>query len=406
MGVQKSDALAKILGIGKSLRARLGLGAFLVWTMLCLTVSLTPDPNPPVVCPEGGINDLETFRIVVSRVRGGESFYDATQDVFRARNYPTRSVFNWRTPFYAWFLGRVTGDQLGRWLLIVGVVLVILLWCRELLSDCGLVWGSVGGLLLVGSMGWAFGDKMFLFTELWAAMLIGLSLAAMRRGWTPVGILAGLAAVFYRELAVPYAVVACGLAAWRGRREAITWLVGLLVYVAFMTWHASIIHVRLTEADQMLAGGWVRFGGIRFLLATTQTNLFLMPLPLWVTALFLAGACLGLTSMKGEVGLLAGLTGLAYLGAYSVVGNPFNYYWGFIDAPLLALSVAYAPEALKGLVLRSFPRCLDTGNIEEAGRGPGASRCASGGGAGNAPGGEQAQESDTPQPRGVADQVN
>lgn len=346
-----------------AVRARVGLGVFLGWTLLCLAVSLSRDPNPPFVPPDGATSDLDVFRLVVHRVRDGESFYDATQTEFRSHGYPTRSPFNWRTPCYAWFLGRTTGDELGRWLLMVGVVTVIVLGYRDLVTDCGLVPGSVGGVLLVGATAWGFGGQTFLFTELWAAMLITLSIVSLRRGWTAVGVAAGLVAVFYRELAVPYAAVALGLAAWRGRRrEAAAWGLGLLAYAAFFAWHASVIQARLTDADKVLEGGWVRFGGIRFLLETAQTNVFLMPLPLWVTALFLATACLGLAGMRGPSGSLVGLAGLVYLAAYSVVGNPFNFYWGFVDAPLLAIGVAHAPATLRGLIPAAFPRPATLGH--------------------------------------------
>ncbi len=72
--------------------------------------------------------------------------------------------------------------------------------------------------------------------------------------------------------------------------------------------HAHAVLGRITPADQAIAGGWVRFGGLRFLLATAQTNLFLMPMPLWCTGVFLPLAVLGLASWRGEPGRRVGLT--------------------------------------------------------------------------------------------------
>jgi hypothetical protein len=187
-------------------------------------------------------------------------------------------------------------------------------------------------------------------------MLIMLSTGALRRGRTALGVGLGVFAVFYRELALPYAVVALAVALWGGRkREAVAWGVGLASFAVFMASHASVVHGRITDADQALEGGWLRLGGVRFLLQTAQTNVFLMPRPIWVTALFLPTSCLGLAAMRGEAGARAGLTGAIYLAAFGVVGNPFNFYWGFVDAPLLAMGVAYAPGALRGLVDDAFP---------------------------------------------------
>jgi hypothetical protein len=132
------------------------------------------------------------------------------------------------------------------------------------------------------------------------------------------------------------------------------WAVGLLMFVAFMTYHAAQVHARLTAADVALPGGWVRFGGLRFLLTTAQTNIFLMPLPLWCTALYLPASVLGMTAGRGESAIRVGVTTGLFLAAFSVVGNPFNFYWGFIEAPLLAIGIAAAPAALAQLVTTAF----------------------------------------------------
>jgi hypothetical protein len=335
--------------------ARWTLGALAAWTILCVWVAATPDPNPPFVPPPGATSDLDVFRRVVLRVGAGESFYSATQDEFRSHGYPTRSVFNWRTPCYAWLFGRVTGEELGRALLIVGVLIAVVTGCRDLVTDCGLAAGSIGGVMLVGATAWCFGGETFLFTELWAGMMIVLSLGALRRGFKGLGVLIGVLAMFQRELAAAYVLASLGLALWEGRRkEAAGWAAGLALFALFMAWHASVVASRITPVDQAFPGGWVRFGGMRFVLATTQTNVFLMSPPLWVTALYLPIACLGLAGMRGEWGRRASLAAAVYLAAFAVVGNPFNFYWGFITAPLLAIGLGHAPGELRRLADAAF----------------------------------------------------
>jgi flagellar biosynthesis protein FliR len=103
-----------------------------------------------------------------------------------------------------------------------------------------------------------------------------------------------------------------------------------------------------------MAQGWVRFGGVRFLLATSQANVFLMGLPLWCTAIYLPTAVLGLAAWRGTTGRRVGLTIGLYLLTFTVVGAPFNFYWGFVFAPLLALGLAQAPNALSRLVEDAF----------------------------------------------------
>jgi hypothetical protein len=173
---------------------------------------------------------------------------------------------------------------------------------------------------------------------------------------------AGLAALFFRELALPYCAIALALA-WRHRRRAEwrTWLAGFALYGLFLTFHALAVARRLTPADRP-AAGWVQFGGTAFLLATCRMNAFLFSLPSWASALYLPLAVLGLGGWRGETGCRLGLTAAVYLAAFAVVGQPFNNYWGLLPAPLLPFGFASAPAAVRdltrvarGRVSRSLP---------------------------------------------------
>lgn len=362
--------------LSRTWAARFALTSLVLATLGCVIVSQTPDPTPPFVPPPGATRDLDVFRRVVDRVSVGDSFYSATQEEFRSHDYPTRSVFNWRTPIYAWFLGRVVGLAAGRWLLIVLALSAVFLLSYELRAVLGFGAGALGGILLVGSLAWCFGAETVLFTELWAGVLIALSLAAFQSGLRYVGVTLGIIALFYRELALPYVASGVAFAVMRGRwREVAAWAAGLTAFLVFLLIHAAVIRSLLTEQDARLAAGWVRFGGVRFLLATAQTNVFLMPLPLWVTAVYLPLACTGLAGVLGDWGRRVGLAGAAYLVFFAVAGNPFNFYWGFISAPILAIGAASAPAVLRRLCHNSAPQpprnCLDA--IEQ--RLPGLSGC-------------------------------
>jgi hypothetical protein len=332
------------------------LGAYVVATLLCVGVALTKDPVPPFVPPPGATSDLDVFGRIVTRVSQGDGFYLATQEELRSHGYPTRSVFNWRLPTYAWLLGNKIGRHCGPWVLILGAIGAVVMLSRAAIEECGLLPGAMACLFLVGATAWCFGGETYLFMELWAGMLIAVSIGAFRRGRSAIGVASGLGALFYRELALPYCLVALGLAFWKGRkREAVAWVVGLLLFALFLTYHSQMVRARLTDADLALEGGWVRFGGIRFILLTAQTNVFLMSLPLWCTAVYLPLAVAGLAGARDESGLRAALATFLYLAAFSVVGNRFNVYWGFIDAPLLALGLGYAPRTLSRLVEAAFP---------------------------------------------------
>src|SRR4051794_3870068 len=87
-------------GAGRRGRARMGLALFVASTALCVAVAVSPDPAPRFVPSDSSPGDIDVYRQIVERVRAGEPFYDVCRDELRKNGYPTRSVFNWRTPMY------------------------------------------------------------------------------------------------------------------------------------------------------------------------------------------------------------------------------------------------------------------------------------------------------------------
>ena len=57
--------------------------------------------------PEYQIHDCGLDQDGVDRIHAGEGYYRAAGDELRGRGYPTRSVFNWRTPLPMWLIGRM-----------------------------------------------------------------------------------------------------------------------------------------------------------------------------------------------------------------------------------------------------------------------------------------------------------
>jgi hypothetical protein len=99
-----------------------------------------------------------------------------------------------------------------------------------------------------------------------------------------------------------------------------------------------------------MPGSWVQFGGAHFLLVTCRMNGYLFRAPLWVSAIYLPLTLLGLAGWRSGTGTRLAWTAGAYVTAFAVVGQPFNDYWGLLDAPLLALGFAAAPDALRDLI--------------------------------------------------------
>jgi hypothetical protein len=325
---------------------------------MCVTgafvfTALTRDTTPPKLAPpaddpESG-NDFLLFRRLGEHVRAGVNYYDAAFAEMRMHRFPTGSPFNFRTPTYAWVLGALPDDTWGRALLIlIGLAALALNYFAEQ-RELGVLRAIASILLFVGTAKWCIDPDGIYSQELWASMFIALSLGAYGVGWRSVGVASGLLALSFRELALPYCVVAGGLALWHRRRcEAWTWALGLAVYGVFLAWHASEVTRRMTEAD-VSRSDWLCFGGLKFDLVTARMNDFLYAAPGWVLALYVSFALLGLAGWRSERGVLATSTVFVYLAAFCVVGNPYNGYWGLLFVPILPFGVVRAPTVFADL---------------------------------------------------------
>jgi hypothetical protein len=336
------------------LRAAVHLVLGLAVAGLLVLVSLTSDTTPPKVevpadDPDFG-NDFTLFRRLGTRVRSAENYYDAAFTEMRAHGFPTGSVFNFRIPTFAWVLGALPDDRWARALLgMLGFGALGLLGFAEC-RERGWQAGVLAVILAFGTVRWCLDPDGPYSPELWASMLIALSLALYGLGRTNLAAALGILALLFRELALPYCVLACLLSLRRRRwQEALVWLAGLASFGIFLGWHAHEVHQHMT-ADDLQRSDWLCLGGLKFVLVTARMNDYIYSAPGWVVALYLGFGLVGLIGRSGDRGLLAAATVLAYVAAFSIVGNPYNCYWGLIYAPILALGVARSPFVLGNLI--------------------------------------------------------
>ncbi|MBK8085386.1 MAG: hypothetical protein IPK28_17055 [Devosia sp.] len=301
----------------------LGLTGLLMAVLLVVALG-----QPPVVAtgPEvAAAGDLVSYQRIVERMRGGEGYYAAAHEVLVADGYGVTSVFNWRLPGWAtilsslpegWPQGGLAALALGGLLLVFGM-----------LRADGPAVAGIGTLAVALSLAGLAAPESVVFSEVAAGTLILVSVAAYGNGWRWAGLLAGLAALFLRELAAPYLVVALLLALRERRwREVAGWLAGLVLFAGYFGWHWWMVSQQLGPDDPGYAEGWVQFGGLGFVLATAGFNGLVSLAPEWLTALLLPLALLGLwASAKGGRALW---TVLSFVTLFLVVGKPFNAYWG------------------------------------------------------------------------------
>jgi hypothetical protein len=335
--------------------ARVVLGITLFAMLMFGAISVSPHSINFADKPLHKVGDVDLYRAEIQRIAQGEGYYEAANAELRSRNYPTRSVFNWRTTLPMWLLGKLQSDLAGRAIIGVLAAVVLALSMHVASREGNLKSGFLCGLLLIGALMPCWLDKVYVLPVLWAGVLIALSIGAYaidRRGW---GVGLGLAALFLRELAAPYCLVCFCLAVIERRwREVTAWLIGLLAYGVFFAWHVAHVWALVGPDDRAHLEGWLQFGGAAFVLAVAQMNAFLLLLPQWVTAIYLPLAMLGFASNDSAAGRRAGLTACAFLILFAFVGQPFNQYWGALIAPLLCLGAAQGLDAIADLVRASF----------------------------------------------------
>jgi hypothetical protein len=333
-------------------QARAVLAAWALLAGICL--AMLPVPLPPCDAREESNNngDVALYRAEVERVRAGENYYQVAGQELVARGYPTASVFNWRTPLPMWLIGKLPHPLWGKALLgLLALGLLLAAFEASSRQQSNIYRGALPLVLLMcGPLLPCLLGDLYVMPVLWAGMLIGLSVCAYGLERPYLGATAGVAAVFFRELALPYCLLGALLAAWQRRRgELLVWLAGMAGWACFFALHW--LEVKQMIGPQAVAHreGWVQFGGLAFVQATMQMNACLLLLPQWVTALYFAAAMLGLAGWHSPLGLRTTLTVCLFAVAFSIVGHDFNRYWGLLVAPLVCFGVVRFPASLADL---------------------------------------------------------
>lgn len=337
------------------LQATLVLAMAVVFILAGLAVSLGKTPK---LANGKGEGDLALYTHVVQHLRQGESYYDALGSELRARDYPTRSVFNWRTPLHLELIAHMPRNDWAQGLLALAALCAIVLSGAPAFRRGEYGAGIWQALLLSFAVAIAAMNPVYFFSEMWAGIAIAISVGLYALDQRKAGAIAGILALFFRELALPYAVIGLVLA-WRqkNKSELWTWIAGLAGWAVYFGLHAAAVTSRIPASHGVHeVSAWLQFGGLRFLLITSRVGL-LMLYPFWWAAVYLPVALLGLGGCRHSVGGRVLATVAAYLVAFSIVGVPSaNYYWGAVYAPLLAFGTPRAFSAVKDLLWVVLPR--------------------------------------------------
>ena len=312
--------------------------------------------------PAQKISDMLLYQQIVADVESGRDYYEAAAAEHRIFHYPTLPAQVFRPPTLAWILAGLHfySVQFAALLSLYGAIIV--LFYRELLiagksfparvtSVAAVATGmSVAGL--TGAVYWH---------EVWAALLIALSLLSYRAASWRAAVLFGFLACLIREIAVPYMLVMAGFALYERRwKQFLAWSGATILFSIVFTLHL-LLASKLHRPGDIVSGSWLAFGGWDFVIATAKWNVLLHMLPYPLIALALCLGVVGLAGARDDRARRAAVMITGYVIAFLVVGRPDNYYWGILYTPLLPVGFLLAPAAFCDLfrsVFSSPPRDL------------------------------------------------
>lgn len=305
-------------------------------------------------------DDLALYDRVIERIGKGENYYAVAADEHRQAHYPLRPGVAVRLPTLAYLAVALGDSGKGAEVLVPGVlaaalvllVAVVLAWWKRLGEEPGGAQFQRIGTALV-FMGASLGLNRYYFVlhELWAGMLIALSLALHRPGrkWLAALLVAALALAI-REHVLPYVLLMGALALWRRDwKESAAWAGLVALFGLYLTWHLGQVAQHVLPSDP-LGPSWLELRGLSGWLSNVVLSSNLRFLPHFVAGPLVMLMVLGWAGWKSPLGTTATLLYLGYGLAFMIAGRPDNFYWGAVIAPAMFVGLAFAPRAVASLV--------------------------------------------------------
>jgi hypothetical protein len=334
-------------------QARAALALFALLLAACLLALRSPAPPPVSGDPANRTEDqadVVLYQTIVDQLRGGGEYYAVTAQALRSGDYPLRPFVTFRLPTLAAVQSRLpdTGSVALLYLLAAAVALA---WWKRLVPAFGRAPPRVVALLLLGGGMLVFVQAELLwFHEIWAGLLIALSLALRRPGRWVEAIAFGLAATLVRETAALYVGV-MAIAAWieGERREAWGWVLATAVLAAVVAAHAYAVAQVVRPLDPA-SPGWAGMLGFGFFVRTMTLSTALSLPPLWLAAPLVGLALFGWAAWAEPLATRALATFAAYAVLLGVAGRVDTFYWGLLVAGPLLIGLAFVPDGLRDLL--------------------------------------------------------
>lgn len=283
--------------------------------------------------PAKGITDLQLYQMIAKRVSEGDGYYQAATSLQRKNDYPVKPFYSVRMPTLAWLM-EMTAPK-GAWFLLLGMLAsTMAAWGLRLRRE------PLTAACLMIAIGTACSTYMLdpdiaYSHEVWAGLLMALSLAlAGGRTWA-LAAGAGLGAILFREIALPFAFVMMASAIGMKRRtEAWAWVAVILSSAVLITLHAQAVATQVMDGDPTARS----FGGLNGPAYAMEAilkahNLHEGTWPAFGSVVILA--LLGWASRKDVTHRRVFAVQAGYAVLLAVYAERMNFYWIYMVTPLL-----------------------------------------------------------------------
>lgn len=320
--------------------------ALCLMALLLLTAAWTLTIRPVPIeetAPTSDYSDVLLYQAMAQRIGAGVGYYEAATALQREHGFPTRPFVTVRPPtlvMAAVWLGWGTLRAILFGLLLLAVVA----WYRALgpLTRPG---ERVGAATLV-LVGGAMVENPGLVTqhELWAGILLAISLALRVRGNWPGAVAAAGVALAIRELALPFALLAALFAlAERNWRELGGWLALVAAFGAGMALHAEAVAAHALPGD-LPSQGWDTMRGLAAPLRDIGDVSVLTLVPPPLVYLLAVLPLFGWLAAPGRIARFAVPLFTGYMALLAIFAREQNFYWAIMVMPTYLAGYAFLPR--------------------------------------------------------------
>ncbi|MBO9622416.1 MAG: hypothetical protein J7500_06870 [Sphingomonas sp.] len=340
-------------------RARLVLA--LLAALLLASMTAPWSSAPPASTPEASRSgddrrDVLLYESIVAGIRHGGQYYAVAAQELRQGNYPLRPFITFRLPTLAVVQAQLPPIALpiSLYLLAASTALAWFARFAELLRG----WRArvIGLALLAGGLAVFVQGDLWPFHEVWAGLLVALSLARRKPGrWIDAAAI-GLVAALVRETAAIYLILMAAWA-WRdgARREALGWVLALALFGVALGFHAAAVARVVTPLDTV-SPGWSGLLGFGFFVNSIAATTALMIMPGWLQAVLVALALFGWTALRDPLGARAASLFFAFALLLALFARADTFYWAMVVAPPFLVGLAFVPDAARELVASALDR--------------------------------------------------